>query len=134
MRAFHKNSIALMMAVMLMICAFAAGNDAAVYAQQLSQKTAGNVTLLHPEAGEFFTGSLPRTEQQSVREVSVHWQDVLGTRGTGGRLQLWVTYEPAVLQLTAKSRVRSDLKKEIPVHHSSETIVCYIHNKDGQKG
>ena len=134
MRAFHKNRIALVMAVMLMICAFAAGNDAAVYAKQLSQMTTENVTLLHPEAGEFFTGSLPRTEPQSVREVSGQWQDVLGTRGAGGRSQLWVTYEPCVLQLTAESREYLNLKKEIPVHHSSETIVCYIHNKDGQKG
>ena len=134
MRAFHKKCIAVWMAVMLMICAFAAGNDVAVYAQQLSQMTAENVTLLQPEAGEFFTGSLPRTEPQSVREVSGQWQDVLGARGTGGRLQLWVTYEPCGLQLTAESKEYSNLKKEIPVHRSSETIVCYIHNKDGQKG
>lgn len=134
MRTFHKNSIAVWMTVMLVICAFAAGNDTAAYAKELSHMMAGKVTLQHPEAGELFTGSIQGTEPLSVREVSVHWQDVLGARGACARLLLWMAFEPDVLQLSAESRGDPNLKKEIPVHHSSETIVCYIHNKDGQKG
>ena len=33
-----------------------------------------------PEAGEFFTGSLPEGERQSVREVVTDWQSTVAVR------------------------------------------------------
>ncbi len=134
MKSFHKKSISVIMAVMLMICAFAAGSDTVSCLMRISEMTAGNETLEHPGAGEFFAGSLPQTEPQSVREASVCWQDLLGARGVGVRAALWMVSETTVLQQIAQRPWRSELKKIIPVHHSGEIIVCYIHNKDGQKG
>lgn len=132
--AFQKNCIAVLLAVMLMICAFADGNDTAACMPELTDMMTGSITLQHPGAGEFFAGSLPQTEPQSVWEASAHWQELLGARGLGPRIQLCTVFETAVLHQMAERREQSDFNRKKPVHHSDEIIVCYIHNKDGQKG
>ncbi len=136
-KALRNNQISLCMAVMLMFCAFAAGADLSASVRSvsaISDADTAYATLCRPGAGEFFTGSLPQTEPQSVRETSAHWQELFGTRISGARNDLCIVQGQAFLQSSSENRARSELKKKIPVHHSNAIIVCYIHNKDGQKG
>ncbi len=141
---FQKNRIAMLLAVMLMFCAFAAGNDNADRVVRLSDAKPESAVSLWMGTGEFFTDSLPQAEAHSVREATVQWQELIGSVGQGGRLQrgrtpggrlshLWITFAAIAMQQLALSLGRADLKKEKAVHHSNEIIVCYIHNKDGQK-
>lgn len=136
-KALRNNKIALCMAVMLMFCAFAAGGELSFdvsFVSEIPDADTAHTTLCRPGAGEFFTGSLPQTEPQSVRETSVHWQELLGSRISAARNDLCVFHGQEVLNQSPENRARSELKKKIPVHHSNAIIVCYIHNKDGQKG
>ena len=133
-RVFQKKCIVLIMAVMLMFSAFAAGSNVADSMFVRADDRPGQGTMLRPEAGEFFAGSLPQVEPESVRETTVHWQELLCSRGQSARFQLCAAFEAIALPPIAEHLKRKDRIKEKTVHHSSEIIVCYIHNKDGQKG
>lgn len=140
-RALQRKRIALYLAVMLMFCAFCAdvtsAGERACFANEGHQESG----LGQPRAGEFFTGSLPDGERQSVREASGEWQIApavrsgrangfrSGPKGTG----------VCIAQLV--DLCRRTVAGELPVRETDlaitrcrDIIMCYIHNQDGAKG
>lgn len=140
-RAFWANKIALFLAVMLMFSAFCTGGVTAFDSAYQTKGTAGEAVLGSPGAGEFFTGSLPAGERQSVREVSTEWQIVQGIRqnradgfknGSGGN-GACIVQPGGQFKLHASGENQGAETGESPPHFR-DVIVCYIHNQDGQKG
>ena len=141
MKVLRTGKIALYLAVILMFCAF--WTDGIALGGQLHPAglKAPQSSLEYPGAGEFFTGSLPLAESQSVRELSTDWQSIvvlrpgrLGSAGNGYKeMQLHVVF-PESLRKVTFYREHSITEGKAPAAHDTEVIVCYIHNKDGAKG
>lgn len=140
-RTLQLNFIALLMAVTLMFCGFGVDGTARGICLGTGEFKGAHDTLVCPGAGEFFTGSLPLAESQSVRELSTDWQSIvvlrpgrLGSAGSGYKeLQLHVVF-PESLRKVTFYREHSITEGKAPAAHDTEVIVCYIHNKDGAKG
>lgn len=140
-RALRRRRIALYLAVMLMFCAFFANVTSTGERGRPDEAGRKETRLVKPRAGEFFTGSLPDGERQSVREASGEWQTVLGVRtgrtngfrngakGTGACIA-----QPDGLHGPTVARERSFGVRNLSITHCRETIICYIHNQDGAKG
>jgi len=137
----RKNKIALFLAVMLMFSAFWAEGTTLDTRLLSGDVQVSRSTLLGPQAGEFFTGSLPRQSQQSVRELSGEWNGFVVLRPgriAGGKNGYKEIHENADLSVSLR---KTTFCREYPITecgahtaHGREVIICYIHNQDGAKG
>ena len=137
----RKNIIASFLAFMLVFCGLCAEGAAACEVPDDVCGQGIKMTLEHPGAGEFFAGSLPQAERQSVRPVSSYWQEVVRTGAQRSFRQLYRLQEVKALlaeQENLGQRIYSKHRKQensgISSCGSQAIIVCYIHNQDGAKG
>ena len=135
-----RRKIALFLVAMLMVSAFGADGLRACRVEKRGVLSAKDM-LSYPDAGEFFTGSLPQEESQSVREFSTNWQSIVVLRpgrliGTGNGIKMMQLYSffPESLRKATYYRSHSIEQGRAPAAHDTEIIVCYIHNQDGAKG
>lgn len=140
-RALQRKRIAFYLAVMLMFCAFCADGAAAGEVTCFAGVRQQKMLLGQPGAGEFFTGSLPDGERQSVREASGEWQIVLSVRssrangfrnspkGTGA----YIVQSSGLHTLSVTGEISAG-ENGLPITPCREVIVCYIQKQDGAKG
>ncbi len=140
-RTLQRNRIALLLAVILMFCAFGADGVVPEKRMLLSEQKATSGAIVCPEAGEFFAGSLPLQKQQSVRELLTDWQGNMIlrpgriTESRNGCRQAQVSI--GLLMSLRKTTFYIEYpvaEGGTPAASGRETIVCYIHNQDGAKG
>ena len=140
-RALRSKFIAFAVAVMLMFCGFGTEGIALRECRGYDSFRVVEGNLVSPGAGEFFTGSLPLQESQSVRELSTDWQSAVILRpsrlsgaGSGCKEMQICTFFPDSLRKVTFYKKYSVTDGEAPAAHDTEVVVCYIHNQDGAKG